>query len=62
MRNIVLAQRKERDELLSKTYLPRDHQEDRDVFLTSESRFHELERHAVLEVRTLLRAVPPSRP
>lgn len=24
MRNIVLAQRKERDELLSKTYLPRE--------------------------------------
>ena len=35
MRNIVLAQRKERDELLSKTYLPRDYQEERDVFLTS---------------------------
>ena len=35
MRNIVLAQRKERDELLSKTYLPRENQEERESFLAS---------------------------
>lgn len=35
MRRIVLSQRKERDELLGKSYLPRDHRDDAEAFMSS---------------------------